>query len=1153
MKKILGLDIGTSSIGWAIVHEDEHNEENNKIVAAGVRIIPMGDEEKNFIEGKPVTLNADRRNFRTIRRNNQRYKLRRHRLIEKLSEMGMMPDDRLLKGIKILDLYKLRDQALKEKLSKQEIGRIFYQINQRRGYKSNRKANKESETDFTQEIIDRSNMVSGQSLTIGQYFYQELLRIKETPDPNFKIRTKAFLREDYLREFEKIWDFQAPFYPEILNETNRVELRDRIIFYQRRLKSQKGLVSDCRFEKHHKAVPKSSPFFQLFNMYSKVNNLEIVTRDGEVIEMSEEKRKALLDHLNDHDHVSKTELLEIIGCKPVRRFMVNYEKVEGNRTRAQFLKIFQEHGYSGEQIEQSLRFDPFAEKPDQEPLYRLWHLIYSAEDDEQLVKSLQENFGVPAEVAVALSKIGYSSQFGSLSARAIRKLLPALMKGNIYSDACTMVGYNHSDSETKEERDSRVLHDNLPSVKRNELRNPVVEKVANQVITLINSFIKDKEYGRPDEIRVELARSLKENAKERQRITKTIAENEKENERVKNLLMTEWGFKKVSKKDIIKYRLWQETGGISIYTGKPIQKADIFDKSKIDVEHIIPRALLFDDSYSNKTLCETWLNKEKDKATAYDFMENKSADELERYKSLIKQLYDDHRISKSKFSKLMMKAIDLPDNFIDRQLRETQYINREITSRLKTVCRNVVSTSGSITDYLRNEWGLDTVLQELNVEKYRAMGQTYYDTDHTDKPVEKIKDWTKRADHRHHALDAIVIASTKQGMIQKLNTLHQRIGGTQDELKEYLSENESWRIRTPWSSIRPQTKHAINHILVSFKSDKKVVTRHINKIKVKNGEIRQVTFTPRGFLHKETIYGKVNRYRKIKLDKKMTPELFESMSNPYERFLVEQHLEKYNRDFDVAFSSKTLKKDPVMKDRGKKVPLEMVTVYDPRFVYRVKLDNSFKNVDDVVDEGIKKVLIKRLEAFNNDPKKAFNDLENNPVWFNEEKKIPVKTVRIFGPVSLQPIHTDGNGSPKDFVHTRNNHHVAIYENGDGKRKEKVVTLWEAVERRKQGLPVIDKEPEEGWRFLTSMQINDLFVFNLDPKEIDFFDPNNKSLISKNFYRVQKLSTEYYVFRHHLETTLKNDSTLIRIQSLEKMTGIKVVLDNFGRVVKVGES
>lgn len=1151
MKKILGLDIGTSSIGWAFVLEDDTNAENNKIHSAGVRIIPMGDEEKQFIEGNPVTLNVERRTFRTIRRNNQRYKLRRHNLVKKLTDLKMMPHDNLLKEITAIELYGLRDKALKEQISLSELGRIFFHLNQKRGYKSNRKANKETETDFTQIIINRSKIIEDEGITVGQFFYRELLKNRENPDPNFIIKKNTFLRQDYINEFNAIWNFQRKFYPELLDDQNLLEIRDRIIYYQRKLKSQKGLVGECRFEKFHKVVPKSSPIFQLFNIYSKLNNLTIASKDGEVIEINPEGREKILLSLNDVDHLPKTKILEMLDCRPTRHYYINFDNLEGNRTRAQFLKALSQTGCDPEKTEHLLSFDPMAERPDMEPLYKLWHLVYSIEEDHHLIKNLIDDYSFTEDQAEAISKIGYTSQHGSLSTKAIRKLLPYLKKGLKYSEACEKAGYNHSDSETVEERNEKVLVERLEPIKRNELRNPVVEKVSNQVITLVNSFISDPQYGRPDEIRVELARELKQNAAERKSLTETIRENETENKRIEKILLEEWGFKKVSRKDIIKFRLWQETGGVSVYTGNTIQKSELFDTAKIDVEHIIPRALLFDDSFSNKTLCETSLNHEKSNETALDFMSSRGIEAYENYRIFVKKLFEEKGITRAKFNKLMMKKEDLPEDFISRQLRESQYIAREITKRLKSVCRNVVSTTGSVTDYLRFEWGLDTILHELNLEKYRKMGKTYQDTDHTGNTVERITEWTKRNDHRHHAVDAIVIAFTKQGMIQKLNTLHSIKGGLQDEFKTYIAQHESWRIKEPWPTIRPQAKQAVERILITFKANRKVLTKHINRIKIQGGEKRQVTYTPRGFLHKETIYGQIKRYEKIKLDKKFTAEFFVLMANPFERFLVEKHLEKYENKFEEAFSTKTLKSDPVYIDESSKKVLEAISAFNHKFVYRVAIDRTFDKVDDIVDEGIKAIIKKRLEEFGNDRKKAFNDLEKNPIWLNEIKRIPIKTIRVFGPITLQPLHVDENGKPKDFVHTRNNHHIAIYEDEKGNRYEKVVTFWEAIERKQQGIPLIDKNPGVEHKFITSMQINDLFVFNLDPLEIDFYKEDNWPIISKNLYRVQKLTNRDYVFRHHLETTLKNDSAMIRIQDIKKMNGVKVVLDHFGRVIQIG--
>jgi len=173
-----------------------------------------------------------------------------------------------------------------------------------------------------------------------------------------------------------------------------------------------------------------------------------------------------------------------------------------------------------------------------------------------------------------------------------------------------MTGYNHSSSLTTEQNNERVLKDSLNLLKKNSLRNPVVEKILNQMINVINAIIEDPNMGKPDEIRVELARELKANNEQRNEMTKAINNSTKEHDDIRKLLAVEYGIPRVTRNDIIRYKLWKETGGISLYTGKTIEPSKLFTK-EYDIEHIIPKSRLFDDSFSNKTLCERTLNIEK--------------------------------------------------------------------------------------------------------------------------------------------------------------------------------------------------------------------------------------------------------------------------------------------------------------------------------------------------------------------------------------------------------------------------------------------------------------------------------------------------------------------------------------------------------------
>ena len=317
----------------------------------------------------------------------------------------------------------------------------------------------------------------------------------------------------------------------------------------------------------------------------------------------------------------------------------------------------------------------------------------------------------------------------------MRKIIPYLQAGHPYAKkdvqgndigACGLAGYNHSGSETAEERANRVLKDKLELLPKNSLRNPVVEKILNQMINLVNQIIE--EYGKPDEVRIELARELKQSAEDREKTTKEIAASTRKNQDIKNIIRNDFGIPSPTKTDVYRYRLWEELhsrGCKTIFTGQYIPKERLFGND-VQIEHIIPRDLMYDDSYSNMTLAYNFENIKKSNRTAYDYVSNENLLNIDHYVNNVKQWYNEGKgsISKAKMNKLLMSMKDLPGGFIERDLKNTQYIAREAMSMLKEVVRTVYSTTGKITDRLRAEWGLTNLMKELNMPKYKTLGLT---------------------------------------------------------------------------------------------------------------------------------------------------------------------------------------------------------------------------------------------------------------------------------------------------------------------------------------------------------------------------------------------------------------------------------------------
>lgn len=1390
MKRILGLDLGTTSIGWALVNEAEDNSnESSSITRLGVRVIPLTvDEQTNFEKGKSITTNADRTLKRSMRRNLQRYKLRRDALIDCLKKAGIVTDDTILteNGPRTtFATLRARAKAATEEVSLEDFARILLMINKKRGYKSSRKAQSTEEGTLI-DGMEVAKKLYYEHITPGEYAYQLLLGGKKylpdfyrsdleaelkavwdyqrqfhpdiltddfyhqlqnksktnttkiflgrygiytadnkgadrrlqqyrwrtkaltralTPeelafviadingaitgssgylgdisdrskeiyfknqtigqnivehidaDPHFSLKNQTFYRQDYIEEFERIWNTQAQYHQELTPELKK-KIQKEIIFFQRPLKSKKSMLDICTFERRQievtedgktrtktiglKVCPKSSPLFQEFKIWQVLNNLQVEYEDaGEDLFATTEKRRfltleemqILARELMYKDKLSKREVLSILFGKAAKKYDLNYKEVEGNRTLTALYKAFfdiiSQSGHNeyditklrATEIEEvttqvftalelntsilHYRTDLEGQELDHQPLFRLWHLLYSYEGDnsktgtDSLIEKLQELCHCEREYAQVLAKVTFQEDYGSLSTKAMRKILPFMKQGLTYDKACEKAyeeeGLRHSErSRTREELDSRTYVDHLNLLPRNSLRNPVVEKILNQMINVVNGVCE--EYGRPDEIRIELARDLKQSAKEREKATQDINAATLLNDKYREVLEKDFGIQHVSRNDIIRYKLYMElkdNGFKTLYSGTYIPKDELFSK-KFDIEHIIPQARLFDDSFSNKTLEARDINIEKSNKTAYDYVLGKWGEEkAAEYKARIDALHKQGIIGKAKHDKLLMREADIPEDFIDRDLRNSQYIAKKAREILEDMVPQVVPTIGSITDRLREDWQLVDVMQELNWDKYDRLGLTESYPDKDGRIIRRIKDWTKRNDHRHHAMDALTIAFTRPAFIQYLNNLNARsdhsssiYGIEQKYLYRDGRGNLRFRAPMPLDQFRAEAKRQLESILVSIKAKNKVMTQNVNKSKAKEGTNRKVQLTPRGQLHNETIYGHT-RHRvseMVKVDGKMTAERAQLVAKKAYREAILTRLSQFDGDAKKAFTGKNSpEKNPMwLNDQhAEQVPPKVNLVYfEDYYPIRKPISPDLK-LDKVIDVGIRRILQERLDEFSGDAKKAFANLDENPIYLNREKGITIKRVRIRGVLSAIPLHEakdhfgnvildeDGQKKPVDYVQTASTHHIAVYRDAEGNLQDVAVSFYEATTRKALGIPVVDTDyhSSDGWRFLFSMKQNEYFIFpdiehGFDPNAIDIFDPKNRAEISKHLYRVQKMSLtsqRHYVFRHHLETTVDENSNLKdfafkHLCSLLDLEGIvKVRVNHLGDILPAKES
>jgi len=355
--------------------------------------------------------------------------------------------------------------------------------------------------------------------------------------------------------------------------------------------------------------------------------------------------------------------------------------------------------------------------------------------------------------------------------------------------------------------------------------------------------------------------------------------------------------------------------------------------------------------------------------------------------------------------------------------------------------------------------------------------------------IRKIKDWTKRNDHRHHAMDALTVAFTKRQFIQYLNNLNARrtneelgISNTEKENQNQfaitsddiklntrdvlgIEKKELYRngkgkllFKPPFAldEFRAEAKHHLENTLISIKAKNKVVTQNINTTKKPAGVNKKIQLTPRGQLHNETIYGSQKKYvvKEEAVNAKFDAKKIATVSKPAYREALLQRLQQFDNDPKKAFTgSNVLSKKPLWLDElhTKQVPEKVKTVcFETIYTIRKDVSPDLK-LDKVVDRNVRERLETRLNEFNGNAKQAFSNLDENPIWLNKTKGIAIKRVTITGISNGEPLHNkknkegklildeDGRKQPVDIVSTSNNHHVAIYRDAEGNLQENVVS------------------------------------------------------------------------------------------------------------------
>lgn len=1442
MKKILGLDIGTNSIGWAFIESNAYeNPEtlNGKIIQLGSRIIPMDADAMNKFEtGNPESNAKGRRTARGARRLNQRYKLRRTRLIKALKILGWLPDtfpedfkslkekhnineylpfpDGLKKeaaeffgvvGKKTTKgdeyeisedwiIYFLKTKALHTHVSLLELARILYHYNQRRGFKSSRKDNKvedevaetkyplyekwveivtitsitetgkgegkdkdytfyeltckTSELEF-KAIKKRKNPlewlnknieveitrkttkdqkinytisevdpaawesrkralekdIAKEDLTISEYYLKNI-----KADRNYPVKQRIVGRSFYQEELKKVWETQSTQYQKefsdrvkigeiadtfyIHNKEKNKEIKNRdlfhlffndIIYYQRGLKSQKGLLANCQYETKSyktkdkeiktvgvKVTSKSSPCFQEFRIWQTIHNLKVIQKEELVngklkinidvssLYLTADAKEKLFDLFDSAAEISHDSILKLFGFKKDKiengektyHYKLNYpddKPFKGNETKALFRKVFKKHGF----IEEGEKY-----LGNKELFNQLWHIVYSLPEEKEILIALSNKkyFDLPESVIKYISKLPeFPSQYASLSAKAINKLLPLMRIGKYWDETdvnsllekseqykdfnkisedatipqtlsneiqrrnlkdiydftglstfiAAYIIYGRHSERANEEKYERIEDFKIKEIiPYNSLRNPVVEKIIRETLSLVKDIWNNDQLGRPDYIHVELGREMKNNNEDRKKIAEANSKNRVERERVANLLkeLKYPNFNENSLSDVDKFRIWKDNGGKEgeeefdvlfkknnaefvkdadiekyrrwaeqnyrcPYSGKAIPLSELFTE-KYQIDHIIPRSKFYDDSASNKVVVEAKLNDLKGNRLAIQFIEdsqgqNFGVQSLEDYKIFIDSTFT------NKKKKRHLKLYEVPEDFVERQMNDTKYISRTVAQFLRPIAignesdEGVIYSSGSITSDLKNKWGMNKLWKEILKPRFERLEsilgeQLILPSETKEGDYHFAKDY-KRIDHRHHAMDALVIACTSRSHIKYLNSLSSLSNNKKDKNYEdwakwkYLlnkkkqlenQENGMTEFGTPWERFYLDAREAIESIVVSHKPTSKLISKAINKY-YKWRETEPGKWEKK--LHAQTTpkdddkywvavrqslfgqpYGKIHiaEYKKgldIKAALKVQINFFNRIRNEWNtedwriakselRKQVDILIRHYNQDEKAIL--KFLSVNP-LKDRDGVITEKIDLLQFKRYASKkVTIDETFTKdkIEKMPYSNLEKnwltnLLKQHLEEYGNDPKLAFKNEALEILY----KKTPYPINKVTRKESGNKIENnnkllDGDAGVNQFFLVEIKNEINK-KTGEVKpiRKYSTPIFLESIERLAKGLAIHDEDPNSKYIVLSP---GDLVYVPEEGKETSQIDWGNKKAIAERIY-IMKSSQDTKVY------------------------------------------
>lgn len=750
LRYTLGLDIGIASVGWAVL-ENNIDGEPIKIERLGVRIFDKAEQPKTG-----ASLAEPRREARGQRRTIRRRRHRKDRIKQLIQQNDIMTRVEMAEMFEHLQfetsVYELRVQALERALTKQEFVRVLIHLAQRRGYKSNSKSEeaKDKENGKVKSAISENKkcMEENGYRTIGEMLLNDDRFWEYNPDgtkifvphnhpDDYRTTVERSMVEDEIRLiFSRQHALGAPY------ATSEFEEAYLEIWGSQRNfdegpggKSPYGgnmiekMLGHCTFEKDEPRAAKGSYSAEYFRLLQDVNHLRLVKNNGESSALTAEQKQIYIDLVMKSAAASyaqlrkKLELSNDISFNMLRYGSDEIGKVE--RKKLGHMKFYHEMRKALNTVQKDAISTVSWEQRDE--IARIL-LCYKSDDKR---KAQLEKLDIPREFIPALLTLS-TSKTAHLSAKALRKLIPHLEKGMTYAEACKEVYGEQKSSITKKNKLS--LFDIEP------INNPVVRRAVSQTIRVINAVVR--EYGAPEVVRVELAREMGKPYDVRTQMTKKQEANAKRNEELRQQIKKIKGAEPTGQ-DIVKFKLFQDQNGVCLYSGQNLDITRLFEAGYVDVDHIIPYSISFDDSYTNKVLVRSPENRQKGNRIPADYFKSDPA-RWQRFETLVNTQVHNWKKKRNLLTQALSE--EQKNGFKQRNLVDTQYIARVIYNLINDHLqfaetgkydkkRRTQAVNGAITAHVR---------KRLGIQKIREDGDL------------------------HHAVDAAVVACVSPGMIQKV-------------------------------------------------------------------------------------------------------------------------------------------------------------------------------------------------------------------------------------------------------------------------------------------------------------------------------------------------------------------------------------------------